>query len=67
MVGRMSREEQFEAGQASAIPKIRELEAKNAELEKKLDIAVDGLAVIESYGVSVSVIAREALAAIKEV
>lgn len=26
--------EMFEAGQASAIPRIRELEAKNAELEK---------------------------------
>ena len=28
----MIREEQFEAGQASAIPRIRELEAKNVEL-----------------------------------
>lgn len=39
----MTREEQFEAGQASAIPRIRELEAKNAELEKKLKIAMEAL------------------------
>ena len=61
----MIREEQFEAGQASAIPRIRELEAKNVELEKKLEIAIEALEVIESYGVSVSIIACEALSKIK--